>query len=193
MINFIRRFIMAAGVYRIINAVAGKSYIGSTKTRQTRWYEHRRDLRAGKHHNPHLQHAWARDGESAWVYRVLEECEPSKLLEREAFWISQFETLDPAKGYNICHPDRHTVSAETRARISASSRGKTVTAATGAKISASLLGKKRGPYAEAVRQSYAARFTPAVRARMSAAKKGKPGLRAGIKHTPLSRAKMAAA
>lgn len=63
-----------AGVYRIVNVVSGKYYIGSTKNFAKRWWEHRKQLRLCKHPNQHLQNAWTLYGEAAFRFEVVEEC-----------------------------------------------------------------------------------------------------------------------
>lgn len=84
------------GVYRITNIVSGKIYVGSSSLNiHYRWNDHRSGLRTGRHGNPHLQRAWNKNGEEAFVFDVLEYCTNS--LEREQYWI---DTLEPE--YNIC-------------------------------------------------------------------------------------------
>src|SRR6266852_2010447 len=146
---------MKSGIYCAINVFDGKRYIGSSKEVYRRWTKHCYNLRRGKHNNPHLQGAWNRDGEKTFASVVLEYCEPAALIEREAFWIDHFDSRNQEKGYNLCHPDRHAVSPETRARISAGHKGKMLTAEHRANLSAAkkgrpngLLGKKRGPLSE---------------------------------------------
>lgn len=60
-----------AVVYKIINLNNAKFYVGSTAKIKERFRAHRRKLRAGTHHCPHLQHAWNKYGEDAFVFRVV--------------------------------------------------------------------------------------------------------------------------
>lgn len=60
-----------AVVYKIINLTNAKFYVGSTVKIKERFRAHRRHLRAGNHHCPHLQHAWNKYGEDAFVFRVI--------------------------------------------------------------------------------------------------------------------------
>jgi group I intron endonuclease len=53
------------GVYRIINTVNGKFYIGSTKNAKGRKKAHFNDLKRGKHHCEHLQRAWNKEVDTA--------------------------------------------------------------------------------------------------------------------------------
>lgn len=50
----------SSGIYEIVNTINGKRYVGSAVSLKRRWVDHRRDLRAGKHHSRHLQNAWAK-------------------------------------------------------------------------------------------------------------------------------------
>ena len=51
------------GIYRILNTINNKFYIGSSVNLRKRLYEHRRLLRLGKHENYHLQNAFTKYGE----------------------------------------------------------------------------------------------------------------------------------
>ena len=76
-----------SGIYRIRCLVSGKLYVGSSKIIKSRWYQHRRDLRLGKHASPRLQRAWNKHGEAAFVFEVIEECDVDALFIREQFHI----------------------------------------------------------------------------------------------------------
>ena len=54
------------GVYAIVNGVTGDEYIGCARSVRRRLYAHRTGLRRGNHHNPRLQEAWNRFGETAF-------------------------------------------------------------------------------------------------------------------------------
>ncbi len=75
------------GIYEIVNLADGKasSYVGSSMNIEQRWHQHRHRLRGGRHRNEHLQRAWDKYGEDAFVFSVLEEVETDMLLimERE--------------------------------------------------------------------------------------------------------------
>lgn len=92
---------MKSGVYKIINKVNGKFYIGSSKDIDNRWVCHKRNLNAGIHDNPILQKAWNKYGEKNFVCEVVELVDPIPeiLFEREEHY---FLVLEPHKnGYNI--------------------------------------------------------------------------------------------
>ena len=54
-----------SGIYKIVNKVNGKYYVGSSNdVLKTRFYEHKRLLTKNKHFNVKLQNAWNKYGES---------------------------------------------------------------------------------------------------------------------------------
>lgn len=65
-----------SGIYKIINKVNNKYYIGSsikcTLSYRGRWYQHRRDLRANEHHCIQLQRAWNKYGEENFEFHIVE-------------------------------------------------------------------------------------------------------------------------
>jgi group I intron endonuclease len=77
-------------IYKIINIQNAKFYIGSSVVLAARWRKHTRDLRANKHHCPHLQAAWNKYGEDSFVFRVVEVVElPSDLQAVEQKWLNE--------------------------------------------------------------------------------------------------------
>lgn len=81
------------GVYVIEQTGTGRFYIGSSTQIERRWYGHRRQLNAGKHHAPRLQHAWTKYGAEAFTFSVLEECAKEELLVEEQAYL---DVLKPA-------------------------------------------------------------------------------------------------
>jgi group I intron endonuclease len=64
---------MTQVIYKIINLVNDKFYVGSTTNKKVRFREHRKQLRGNRHHCKHLQAAWNRYGEAKFVFVVIEE------------------------------------------------------------------------------------------------------------------------
>lgn len=62
-------------VYRILNLVSGKFYIGSSANLYERWRTHRKKLRSNTHPNPHLQASWNKHGEDLFKFEILAEFE----------------------------------------------------------------------------------------------------------------------
>lgn len=56
-------------------------------------------MRNGRSHNQHLQHAFDKYGEQAFVFSVLEYCDVEKLNEREEAWIQSLNSC--VSGYNL--------------------------------------------------------------------------------------------
>ena len=92
---------MASGIYKITNTTNGKVYVGSAVNFDTRWKEHVRELRKGKHHSSALQNAWNKYGEDNFEFSIIEECERIRkvLLGREQYWMDTLDSV--ANGYNI--------------------------------------------------------------------------------------------
>lgn len=82
------------GVYKILNEINGKFYIGSSKNIKKRWTIHKRQLNAARHHNLYLQRSWTKYGGENFSFSILEET--SELFLREEALINE---LKPA--YNI--------------------------------------------------------------------------------------------
>lgn len=119
-----------AVIYRIRNIRTDGFYIGSTINGSGRWKAHRSELNRGIHKNIHLQRAWIKYGSDAFLWEILEECEPEQLVEREQ-WL-----LDCCVGtpncYNILRfayaPGRNRIwTMKERARAAENGTGKIFT------------------------------------------------------------------
>ena len=111
------------GVYRIRHLLTNKKYVGSAAVSfKSRWSKHRRELNAGKHHSPHLQRAWNKYGEDAFVFEIVERTEPQHAVAQEEVFIAYWKATDPDHGYNQCarcsSPLGLKRSAETRKKMS---------------------------------------------------------------------------
>lgn len=122
------------GIYCILNTITNKVYIGSSENISKRWYVHRRDLNNGirEKHNPYMQHAWNKYGESAFSFQVLEYCQTNELREREQWWLDLTKCYEEEIGYNISRfayaPMRgRNMSEGSRRKISSSMKGITRT------------------------------------------------------------------
>jgi group I intron endonuclease len=75
-------------IYKIVNTVNGKFYVGSTTNTRERFRVHRNRLRNNKHHSPHLQAAWNKYSESMFVFHVIETIpDGQSLQEAEDVWL----------------------------------------------------------------------------------------------------------
>lgn len=80
---------MARGIYKIINVVNNKFYVGSAVDLKRRKTRHFSELRTGKHNNRYLQSSWDKYGEQAFVFVVVEPLtEQDDLLAAENVWLA---------------------------------------------------------------------------------------------------------
>lgn len=86
------------GIYKIINKLNNKFYIGSAVNLSLRWCQHKYLLKLNKHNNSHLQRAWNKYGEENFEFQVLEYCEKNETLDKEQRWIDITDAC--AFGYN---------------------------------------------------------------------------------------------
>lgn len=62
-------------------------------------------------------------GDDNFVMKIVEECEPEQLNEKEEHYIAIFDATDPSKGYNILPSSGDSNSADSRKRKSLSHIG----------------------------------------------------------------------
>lgn len=123
---------MASGVYKIVNLINGKIYIGSAKNLSKRRQYHFWCLRNNRHCNGYLQNAFNKHGESNFVFDTIEGCEADSCVIREQFYIDLYCSFKPEIGYNICEKAGSILgikrSEETKAKIGKSNAEKRLTA-----------------------------------------------------------------
>lgn len=73
------------GVYKILNKVNNKLYVGSSTFVQSRLRLHKSHLRKNEHVNKHLQSSFNKYGIENFQFLLIEECEESNLIEREQY------------------------------------------------------------------------------------------------------------
>ena len=71
------------GIYKIVNKVNGKYYVGSSNDIQLRWRKYKSDLNNQNHVNEHLQHSWNKYGSNNFEFSIVEELSKEKLMEVE--------------------------------------------------------------------------------------------------------------
>jgi group I intron endonuclease len=87
-------------IYKIINTHNEKFYVGSTTSPKVRFRTHRGKLRNNNHHCHHLQAAWNKYGESAFVFHVIETIpDGQSLQEAEDRWL--IEHVGKPHCYNV--------------------------------------------------------------------------------------------
>lgn len=81
---------MTQVIYKIVNLVNDKFYVGSTNNRRERFRSHRKQLRGNRHHCKYLQAAWNKYGEEKFDFRVVEEVPDGQSLhEAEERWLKE--------------------------------------------------------------------------------------------------------
>jgi len=132
-----------SGIYQIRNLQNHKFYIGSTtRLFSQRKSEHWRDLRKNKHCTQHLQRAWNKYGKDAFIFEVIEICQPDLCEKREQHYL---DTLHPQ--YNgskfAANPKGYKWSDESKAKVSGKNNhqyGKLKSDTTKTRISATKTG-----------------------------------------------------
>lgn len=77
-------------IYKIINTVNGKFYVGSTTNTKERFRVHRNRLRKNRHHSKHLQAAWNKYGEQVFVFHVIQTVPDGESLQvAEDAWLAE--------------------------------------------------------------------------------------------------------
>lgn len=112
------------GIYKIINTVNKKVYVGSAKNLIVRFREHRKTLSGGVHCNDYLQNAYNKSPD-IFIFLLIEYCTIDVLLAREQYWIDSHKSYLREFGYNIFrfasnggHPMKGKHSSEiAKARI----------------------------------------------------------------------------
>jgi group I intron endonuclease len=81
---------MARGIYKIINVLNNKFYVGSAVDFAVRKRKHWWMLRRGTHANKHLQAAWVKYGEPSFTFVIVEELPPeADILAAENVWLKE--------------------------------------------------------------------------------------------------------
>ena len=136
---------MPSGIYRIVNWVNGKTYVGSATYLRKRLSEHKRTLILNKHNNKYLQNSWNKYGETNFCFEILEYCIKDILIIREQYWINKLNSVVP-KGYNLAPIAGNTAgikwTEEVRAKQIAVRTGKKRSQDEKDKISLGMIGIK---------------------------------------------------
>lgn len=121
-----------SGVYRLLNRLNGRFYIGSAKEFKRRWRQHAKQLARNKHSNAFLQADFNKCGEEAFVFEVLKVVEgPQELrLAEEQVYIDQLydnqqQCYNLTRSVNKRAPSCNSYTPEeSKAKFRASTLGK---------------------------------------------------------------------
>lgn len=122
------------GIYKIVNKVNGKYYVGSSNDIQLRWRKHKSDLNNQNHVNEHLQHSWNKYGSNNFEFSIVEELSKEKLMEVEQ---KHLDVVNKEKNrcYNLSFiADRIEMTSETLKKIINGNKGKVRSQETKKKI-----------------------------------------------------------
>ena len=92
---------MSCGIYKIVNKVNNKVYIGQSVNIAQRWSAERcRAFNAdSQDYNCSRARAFRKYGLDNFIFEIIEECEPSQLNDREIYWANFYNSYVP-NGYN---------------------------------------------------------------------------------------------
>lgn len=91
-----------SGIYKIINKINGKYYVGSSDNIlgiRGRWREHTNALNSNSHKNSHLQRSWNKYGKDNFDFVILEKIPKETLFLVEQKYLDIAET-EKTKCYN---------------------------------------------------------------------------------------------
>ncbi|HLX53521.1 MAG TPA: GIY-YIG nuclease family protein [Aquella sp.] len=113
------------GIYLIRSLCNNRYYIGSSNTIAQRRGTHLTALRANTHKNIHLQRIYNKYGEDNLIFEIILYCEKDFGIEMEGKLIRFCKQQDKNNCINISlDPVNHTVSEETRKKMSDAQKGK---------------------------------------------------------------------
>jgi len=135
-------FMSMGHIYQIRNTITNAVYIGSILKRDPRhrWMRHRKDLRGNHHHSQHLQRAWNKYGELAFVFEVIEQVDGDVIPREQWHLDNRKNNYLPHLNYNVCW-------------IAGNCAGRKWSAEMKRKLSKSHMGQKQTPEAKAQQQT----------------------------------------
>lgn len=124
-----------SGVYKILNTINQKFYIGSSYSINIRKIQHLNELRKGTHHCKSLQNNYNKYGESSLDFQILEELRfpedywnnqrmllNEHLINREQYYM---DTLNPHYNVDrITYPHAISMTQEIKDKIGIANKGK---------------------------------------------------------------------
>lgn len=135
------------GIYKLVNLVNSKIYVGSAVNFEKRKKEHFDKLKCGNGVNKHLQASFNKYGRDNFIFEILEIVEDKdKLIEREQYWIDKLNVCDKNIGYNK-RPKAESnlglkMSEESKLKMKNNFKGKHHSTETKEKLRQNNLGKK---------------------------------------------------
>lgn len=115
------------GVYKIVNKLNNKIYIGSSVNILERWLAHKYALKLGQHGNQYLQRTYNKYGLDNLDFNIVEKCSIENLTQREQYWIDYYGGLGSSILYNMKEPEgSHKILPEVSEKIKQKLLGRTI-------------------------------------------------------------------
>lgn len=132
-----------SGIYKIINNINDKYYVGSSNNIYKRWKYHKQDLNRGNHRSQYLQRAWNKYGEDNFTFVVTELIILDELLLQIEQEYLNIACQEKEKCYNSSFvAGKIEMNEITRNKISQSHKGKKLSKETKEKLRQCNLGKR---------------------------------------------------
>jgi hypothetical protein len=143
---------MKTGIYKIINKIDDRYYVGRSLNIFGRIRLHFKLLSEGKHFNYKLQRAYNQFGRENFRWEIVENCLVEEVSEREQTFLDECKSF-PESNYNISYTSESidVSNEEIRKRISVANKGRKFTEEHKLKISLALKGIKRNPISNETR------------------------------------------
>jgi group I intron endonuclease len=145
-----------AGVYRILNLLDGKCYIGSSKHVCTRLREHERKLERGIHRNTYLQNAYNKYGH-VFLFYIIEFYEEEIIRTKEQEYMDRYQSYDRKFGYNLDKLASNAslkMSDETKEKMRARAKARPDNRERAKKMQQFNIGRERPEHAEIMRDRW---------------------------------------
>ena len=92
---------MSCGIYKIVNHINGKFYLGSSVNIENRWSKHKSQLKNNRHENIYLQRAYNIHGISNFSIEVIELTLKECIKTIEQKYLDELKPWDNSIGYNL--------------------------------------------------------------------------------------------
>jgi group I intron endonuclease len=142
-----------SGIYKIINKVNGKYYVGSSLDIYHRFKEHKQYLMHNYHFNDHLQHAWNKYGNEKFEFVIIEQysCIGRKeLLNIEQKYLTTIQAT-PSIAYNLRYnAEGGQMSEYSKKKIGDKNRGRKHSLES--KLKMKLAAQTKAPMADTTKQ-----------------------------------------
>jgi len=151
-------------IYRILNKVNGKSYIGQTvyDCPKRRWNVHKNNCKNEKYQQ-YIYRAIRKDGLENFEFTVIYKCETNLLSELESKYISEFNTFGEG-GYNMTSGGEgrrgYKLSEETKQKISLAGKKRVTSEETRKKLAIASTGRV---YSQETREKLRKAATKAIK------------------------------